>query len=421
MGVVQFVLAAATAVGGMGMAAGGTAAALVAVEVTGHPATAGLPLGALVVGSALGALLIARVTRQTSRVTGLVAGYAIGAAGAAVVVAATMTANFGLVLAGSAAMGVANAALYLTRYAAADAVPEASRGRALGVVLAGAAVGAVVSFNLMGPSGDLASWLGLSRVTGLYLVAVVAFPVAAAMLALLGRRMRRPVVADARTDEVRAPHAAYTVSARGALLVLAVTNLVMVAVMAIAPLHLVAHGHDLDVVGMAVSVHVLCMLAPAPLAGWLADRAGTRAVAGLGATLMALAGIAGALADASNTVVFTVVLAVLGLGWCAGVVAGSTMLAASLPEPERPRAEGIGEVAMGLAAGAGAPLAGVVISFGGFPTLTIAAAGVSGLVLLGGRWAVDQPQPESAQVGAQPTPARSPVDAAAAGRIGRDR
>lgn len=388
MGVVQIVLAAATAVGGMGMAAGGTAGALVAVEVTGRTASAGLPLGALVVGSALGALLIARVTRQTSRVTGLVAGYAIGAAGAAVVVAATMTANFGLVLAGSAVMGVANAALYLTRYAAADAVPEASRGRAVGVVLAGLAVGAVVSFNLMGPSGDLAAWLGLSRLTGLYLVALVAFPVAAATLALLGRGMRRQVNADARTDEVPAPPAAYIVSALGALLVLAVTNLVMVAVMAIAPLHLVAHGHGLNVVGVAVSVHVLCMLAPAPLAGWLTDRFGPLPMAKLGMALMAAAGITGALADGHSAVTFTAVLALLGLGWCAGVVAGSVMLSASLPEAERPRAEGIGEVAMGLAAGAGAPLAGAVTALGGFPALAVAASVVSLVALLAGRRAV---------------------------------
>src|SRR5690606_4945403 len=86
----QSVLAVAAAVGGMGMAAGGAAGALVAVELTGRPASAGLPLGAVVLGSALGALLISWLSRQTGRVTGLVAGYVIGAAGAAIVVAATM-------------------------------------------------------------------------------------------------------------------------------------------------------------------------------------------------------------------------------------------------------------------------------------------------------------------------------------------
>ena len=40
------------------------------------------------------------------------------------------------------------------------------------------------------------------------------------------------------------------------------------------------------------------------------------------------------------------------------------MLAASVPAALRPQAEGIGEVAMGLAAGAGAPVAGVVVAVG---------------------------------------------------------
>jgi hypothetical protein len=76
----------------------------------------------------------------------------------------------------------------------------------------------------------------------------------------------------------------------------------------------------------------------------------------------------------------TAVLAVLGLGWNAGVVGGSTMLAAAVPPALRPQTEGIGEVAMGLAAGAGAPIAGLIVAFGDFTTLSIAAA-VGGALL----------------------------------------
>lgn len=370
----------------MGMGAGGTAGALLAMEMTGSSAAAGLPLGAVVLGSAIGALLISRVTRRAGRIAGLVVGYAVGSVGAGLVVVAAVAAGFGFVVAGSVMMGVANAAVFLTRYAAADSVPEATRGRALGAVLAGAAVGAVVSFNLLGPSGDLAAGLGLPPLTGLYLLAVVAFTSAGTALAALGYRTRRAVGVIVQGAANRAvPDLGRPANARTAVLLLAVTNLVMVAVMTIAPVHMVAHGHDLNVVGLAVSIHALCMLAPAPLAGWLADRSGPMPVARLGLTLMAAAGITGGLADGGSAVTFTAVLALLGLGWCAGVVAGSTMLAASLPDAERPRAEGIGEVAMGLAAGTGAPLAGVVAGAGGFPTLAAAAAGVSLVVLVGAR------------------------------------
>jgi hypothetical protein len=59
----------------------------------------------------------------------------------------------------------------------------------------------------------------------------------------------------------------------------------------------------------------------------------------------------------------------------AGLAAGGTagaLLAASVPTKLRPHVEGLGEVFLGLAAGAGAPVAGLVVAFGGFAALTLA-------------------------------------------------
>src|SRR5918996_5177041 len=83
-------LAVATAIGGLGLAAGGSAGALLAEDMTGSTAWAGVPLGVLVVGSALSALLIARETSRAGRGHGLVLGYLGGAAGAVLVVAAAV-------------------------------------------------------------------------------------------------------------------------------------------------------------------------------------------------------------------------------------------------------------------------------------------------------------------------------------------
>jgi MFS family permease len=122
------------------------------------------------------------------------------------------------------------------------------------------------------------------------------------------------------------------------------------------------------------------MFAPSPVTGWLADRAGSTVVAALGAALLVAAGLAGALLDMSDAGTMTAMLALLGLGWNAGVVGGSTMLAASVPAPLRPHAEGIGEIAMGLAAGAGAPIAGLIVAFGDFTALSVAGA-VGGVLM----------------------------------------
>ena len=155
----------------------------------------------------------------------------------------------------------------------------------------------------------------------------------------------------------------------------------MVSVMASAAVHMTAHGDDLDFVGIVVGIHVFCMFAPSPLTGWLADRAGGATVAALGAGLLITAGVGGAVVDLSHGLEMTAMLALLGLGWNAGVVGGSTMLASSVPASLRPHTEGIGEVAMSLAAGAGAPIAGVLVAVGDFTALSIAGAAVGVLVV----------------------------------------
>jgi MFS family permease len=371
-------LGVATAIGALGLAAGGSAGALLAEDMTGSTAWAGVPLGVLVVGSAASALLIARETSRAGRGPALALGYVVGAGGAALVVAAAVVDDLALLLAGSAALGASNAAIFLTRYAAADLGGDTGRGRALGVVLFATALGAVASPNLLGPTGDLAVAADLPRLTGLYLVAAVAFVTAALLLAVLPRRSLPATGAEqVGREELRAG----LQSARLALIVLGATNFVMVAVMAIAPIHLTEHDHGLGLVGVVIGIHVLCMFAPSPLTGWLADRAGSATVAAIGAVLLVAAGVSGALLDMSDGTAMTAMLALLGLGWNAGVVGGSTMLAASVPATLRPQTEGIGEVAMGLAAGAGAPVAGLVVAFGAFATLSIAVA-LGGLLVL---------------------------------------
>jgi MFS family permease len=393
----------ATAIGSLGLAAGGTAGALLATQLTGSAASAGLPLGVLVAGSAAGALVISGQAGRTGRAAGLALGYAVGAAGAVAVVGAAAAGSFALLLVGSAPLGAANAAVFLTRYAAAEVGGPGARGRALGTVFFAASVGAVASPNLLGPSGELASALGLPPLAGLYLVSVPSFTVAGLLLAALarskatsgatrpapgavGRAGRRDVARQVATVLGERP-------VRTALLVLGAVNLVMVAVMAIAPVHLMAHGQGLELVGLVVSVHVTAMFVPSPLTGWLADRVGSAAVASLGTAMLVAAGVTGVLVGADSGRAAAVVLALLGLGWNAGAVGGSTMLAASVPAALRARVEGVGEVSMGLAAAAGAPLAGLVAATGGFTALSILAASVATLALA----SVAVPRPRGAR------------------------
>jgi MFS family permease len=386
-------LALATAIGSLGLAAGGTAAALLAVAMTGSEAAAGLPLGALAGGQAGAALLVGWVSARAGRGAGLTLGYVLGGLGALVVVGATVGDDLTILLAGSLLLGGANAAIFLTRYAAADLGGPEGRGRALGTVLSASTVGTIAGPGLLVPSGRLAEALGLPQLTGLYLVAVAAFAAAALVLVGLTRsrlpdlgRGSRFASADPAARRAlpqgRLAAALGQPPVRAALLVLGATNLVMVAIMAVSPVLLTSHGHHLGFVGLAITVHVAGMFVPSPLTGWLADRLGGRSVAWAGAGLFGLAGVGGAVTDPADGAAMLAVLAVLGLGWNCGVVAGSALLAAAVPTDLRPRSEAVGEAAMGLAAAAGAPAAGLLVALGGFTTLCLAGAAI-GVAILG--------------------------------------
>ena len=114
------VLVVAQLLGACGLAAGGTAGALLAEQLTGSPATAGLPLAMLVLGSGLAAVAVTRVMSSHGRRVGLAAAYLAGAVGAGQVVAAAVFRSWSLLLAGCGLLGGGNAAVMLARYAAAD-------------------------------------------------------------------------------------------------------------------------------------------------------------------------------------------------------------------------------------------------------------------------------------------------------------
>lgn len=366
-------LAVATAVGSAGLAAGGTAGALLGEQITGTEAAAGLPLGVLVGGQAVAALLISAATVRLGRGLSLALGYGLGVAGAVLVIVAAVESNFAALLAGSAVLGAGNAAVFLTRYAAAEVGGDA-RGAALGVVLSAAALGAVASPNLLGPGGKLAGLLGLPPLAGLYVVAIPCFSMAAILLASGGGDAPRKIEKRHPLSRRVGLSALSAHATQASCLILAASNIVMVAVMAVAPVHLAAHGHGLGTVGVIVAVHVAGMFLPSPVSGWMADRVGPAPVAVSGLALIAVSGIAGFVLDTGGTIPATAVLLTLGMGWNLGVVGGSTLLAASVPAPLRSHAEGLGEVSMGFAAAVGAPAAGLVLALKGFAVLSVAGA-----------------------------------------------
>jgi MFS family permease len=375
------VLVVAQLLGGLGLAAGGTAGALLAERLTGNPAAAGLPLSMLVLGSGVGAVAAARIMRDRGRRAGLAAAYLAGAVGAALVVAAAAWRSWPLLLAGSLLLGGGNAAVMLARYAAADLASR--RGRAISTVVTAASVGAIAGPNLLGPAGVLARGVGLPAPTGLFLLAVPAFLGAALVLVAFLRpdplqvarsqalSAEEPAAADGR-GELAALLGDRQV--RLSLLVLAVANLAMVGVMAVAPVHLHDHGAGMGTIGLMIGAHIAAMYLPSPVTGWLSDRIGAREVATVGALLLLAAGAVAAMAGAGRPGIMGALL-LLGVGWNAGLIGGSALLRNAQVSPSlRTRAEGLGELGMGAAAAVGGSGAGLLLAGGGFGLLGLVAA-----------------------------------------------
>jgi MFS family permease len=362
------------ALGGSGAAAG----ALLALDITGSESLAGAPLALLVAGSSIAVAPVSALSRRAGRRAGLTFALAIAAAGAALVVLAGVAGSFALLCAASVLFGFGNAAVMLARYAAADLSDPGDRGRAIGRVVFATTFGGVAGPSLLAPAGSVATVLGLPELTGLYLFSAVAFASAALILLSLLRPDPLQLALEVYEERTVAPPASLrellsAPAAFAGLATVVTANFVMVAVMAMAPVHMHGHGQSLELVGFVISLHVAGMFAPSPVTGLLTDRLGPLPVATAAALLLVGAGVLAATAGHAPTIL-AAGLFLLGVGWNAGLIAGSTLLASAVPAAQRPRIEGAGELGMGVAAAGATAVAGPVVGLAGYATLAIAGA-----------------------------------------------
>lgn len=379
-------------VSGVGLAIGSSVGALLAAEMAGV-GLSGLAQSASVVGGALFAIPATAIVRRFGRRPSLATGYGIAAAGALIVVASTLLESIPLLFAGFFLFGFATAASLQARYAAVDLAPPLLRGRHLSLVVWATTIGAVAGPNLAPVAGISLAPYGVPTLAAPYLFSAVLLGVAALLLVVLLRpdpivvarathvnetSAEQPKTHDSRTHGMLAALRTIVAlpDARLGIIAVAVGHLVMVSVMAMTPVHIRGAGHDaahtLRIVGIVISVHIAGMYAFAPLMGWLTDRFGRRHVIALGVVLLlvacALAGTAG-----HDHTLIGVALTVLGLGWSATMIGGSTLLTESVPRSLRASSQGLSDLIMGLAGALGGALSGVVVFLWGYPTLALLA------------------------------------------------
>ena len=134
-------LIAGQVLGGAATAAGIAVATILARDLLGGDALAGLAFAGSTFGAAAAAVPLSRRTARFGRRAGLVAGYAIGAAGALLCIVAAELEVFPVLLVGLFLFGAGNAANLLARYAAADLAPPERRARSISLVVFATTVG----------------------------------------------------------------------------------------------------------------------------------------------------------------------------------------------------------------------------------------------------------------------------------------
>lgn len=373
--------------GGAGLAAGVTVGALLAGDMLGTDSLAGLPTALFTLGSAATAYSVGRISQRAGRRVGLGIGFSIGGLGAIGVVVAAALDSVALLLLSLLIYGAGSATNLQARYAGTDLARPDRRATAVSIALVSTTLGAVAGPNLVGPLGRLATTLGLPALAGPFLLAAAAYLAAGTVLfallrpdpLLLARRLSTQPQSVTECVAVADP-----VIGRGVYLgatTMVLTQITMVAIMTMTPVHLREHHHGLGDVGLVISIHVAAMYLPSPLTGLLVDRIGRTAMAAAAGVVLLCAGVTAAVVPGGSMAGMMVALALLGLGWNFGLIAGTALVVDGTAAATRPRMQGTIDVLVALAGAGGGAMSGLVVSTAGFSTLTL-SGGVLALALI---------------------------------------
>ncbi|HWL12859.1 MAG TPA: MFS transporter [Ureibacillus sp.] len=376
--------------GGAGLTAGVTVGALLAKQILGTDAFAGLPTALFTLGSAGAALFVGRLSQRFGRRTGLTAGFVIGGLGAIGVILAAIFNSILLLLVSLLVYGAGTATNLQARYAGTDLANSKQRATAVSMTMVFTTFGAVAGPNLVNVMGDFASSIAIPSLAGPFILSAAAYILAGIVLFA----MLRPdplVIArsiEASKQEVMPLEAATDTiqieNKRGVIVgatVMVLTQIVMVAVMTMTPVHMMNHGHGLGEIGMVIGFHIGSMYLPSLATGMLVDKFGRIPMAIASGITLLLAGLTAAIAPGDSMILLTIALSLLGLGWNLGLISGTTMIVDATTMSTRAKTQGKVDVLIALSGAAGGVMSGVIVANSSYPTLTL-AGGIIALILI---------------------------------------
>ena len=355
------VLVASQIAGSAALAAAVTVGAFVMQDILGQSTPWGGAASATVtMGTAFMAQVLARQMNQHGRRRGLQLGYTFAIIGGLIAGVGAETKTLWIFILGLFLFGNGQAANLLSRYAATDLAQPNNRGSAMSRILFASTFGAVFGPLLIRPAEDLGmSLFGWNQYTGPWVFSGVFF-----LTSLVNTTVRlRPdplEVAGGLNSQAASgtPKRSFkdvwrifkgSSDGRLALTSMVISQMTMVAVMTMTPVHLKGHGHE-TVSAYVISLHIVGMYAFSPLIGKFSDLRGRQNTIMIGALLLMGSTVMSALAGDSPALLFPS-LWLLGIGWSFGLIGGSSLLVDSVATESRVRVQGTADLMMSFFGG----------------------------------------------------------------------
>ncbi|QDS37545.1 MFS transporter [Brevibacillus brevis] len=377
--------------GGAGLAAGVTVGALLAQDMLGSESLAGIPAALLTFGSAVAALLVGRLSQRFGRRLGLASGFLAGGIGAIGVVIAAVANSIVLLFASLILYGAGTATNLQARYAGTDLAKPKQRATAVSIAMVSTTFGAVAGPNLVEVMGRFATSIGVPALAGPFILGAAAFILAGLVFWVLLRPdpfIVSKAIAEAQQVDQSSPSCLnenqLASNNRGIIVgatVMILTQIVMVAIMTMTPVHMKHHGHGLSEVGIVIGFHIGAMYLPSLLTGVLVDKIGRSTMAYASGVILLAASMTAAFAPADSMPLLITALVLLGLGWNFGLISGTALIVDATQPATRAKTQGTVDVLIALAGASGGALSGMVVANASYATLSLAGGALSLLLV----------------------------------------
>jgi len=378
----------------VGVAGTVAAGSLLVSSITKSEGLSGLAQTTSVLGAAVMALPLARLTQRGGRRLALTFGYSTGVIGAGLAIFGGTQRILFFMLLGAFMVGAASASGYQARFAAIDLATPENRSKNLSFVVWGSTIGAVTGPNLMEPSGKFAEYLGLPKLVGPYFIAAFTLFLAVVVIQLflkpdpyLTANQAADGIGQKKHQTTRAAlvHIREYPKALFAIAAVAIGHLAMVSIMVMTPVHMAHYEVTLRIIGFVISVHVLGMYAFSPVVGAISDKFGRIRTIQIGIVILIASALVSGLAPHHDSFTLGIGLFLLGLGWSFTLIAGSTLLSETVSIEMRPATQGASDLVMNLMGAGGAAVGGVIIGIFSYAALCYATGLV---VLVLGIWSI---------------------------------